>query len=712
MMIRKITKAAAVVCCLLVAFAIAPASAYGESSFSEETIEPTRTINLVYDDSTSMIQSDSTHQFVDTWCQAKYAVEAFAAMLGEKDSLNVYVMSDYDKPHLSLSGKNSASANVKKVHGMKTKSNATPFESVKQAMNDLKSSKSDEKWLVVLTDGQFQRGGDVDGYFAKKPKDVKVMFLGMGPDAGKIREDAGKNIFFKKAKTSKDILDELTTIGQQVFNRAKLEVKGQNTVEFDIPMKELIVFAQGEGVKVSGIKDGKGNPFNSSESALVTYTESKDATSNTQFDTKDIICDKSLQGNVAVFRDGYAEGSYTIDLKGAGSLETIEVYYKPDVKVSAHLKNSKGKEVKGADLKAGDYTVDFSMVKGTTGEEIKNSPLLEPITYEADLYAAGQDVQRIQAGDAVTIGEGDLHIDARAKYLDRYTVSTSLDKSIYKNKGLAFTVKDDPGHTVKKDGFEGEDPLVLKAELDGRDFTEEEWARFDEKKVTIDYAEETKTGMDSFRVEKGQAPGDLNVYPVLPEEIKGETYTDLKLNASYQDKVGKKETWKGADDFAMKISDDRSWFDKHRDLILKLALLLLALLLFCGYIPPFKKRLPKRLKKKPTITSVPTMIGYTGGTDYGKYTKDMVKPFLPYVAETGTIRFVPKTVRGYPQLKVKAAGGRKMNIMNIRSYAGKDSIRFNGNPIQENIKKPMKVTAGLTIEVLTAGKNYTCTLNN
>ena len=86
-----------------------------------ETYVPSRTINLVYDDSGSMIRVGSN--YVDTWCQAKYAMEVFAGMLGEKETLNIYYMSDYVNgsisapPKLTLTGSKDASvteANVKK----------------------------------------------------------------------------------------------------------------------------------------------------------------------------------------------------------------------------------------------------------------------------------------------------------------------------------------------------------------------------------------------------------------------------------------------------------------------------------------------------------------------------------------------------------------------------------------------------------------------
>ena len=107
-----------------------------------ETYVPSRTINLVYDDSGSMIRVGST--YVDTWCQAKYAMEVFAGMLGENETLNIYYMSDYVKettapPKLTLTGSKDATvteANVKKIHDLVTDASDTPFNSVKKAYGE------------------------------------------------------------------------------------------------------------------------------------------------------------------------------------------------------------------------------------------------------------------------------------------------------------------------------------------------------------------------------------------------------------------------------------------------------------------------------------------------------------------------------------------------------------------------------------------------
>lgn len=55
---------------------------------------PKRVIHLVYDDSGSMIRANGAQ--VDRWCQAKYAMEVFAAMLGENDTMHIYYMSAFE----------------------------------------------------------------------------------------------------------------------------------------------------------------------------------------------------------------------------------------------------------------------------------------------------------------------------------------------------------------------------------------------------------------------------------------------------------------------------------------------------------------------------------------------------------------------------------------------------------------------------------------
>lgn len=241
---------------LLLSLLILPALADGASE------EPSRVINVVYDDSGSMIKGKD--QLVDTWCQAKYAMEVFSAMLGSKDTMNIYVISDFENgrisdPRISLSGADGQSANVAKVHEMLTPAGNTPFNTVRKAYSDLAAAGADEKWLVILTDGEFQGVGDINAFFAEKDPSVKVMFLGMGQDAAAIQENQDAGVFFESAATSDQILSKITGICTRIFNRNRLQVDAASqTVSFDVPMSELVVFAQGENVNIEGIADSSG----------------------------------------------------------------------------------------------------------------------------------------------------------------------------------------------------------------------------------------------------------------------------------------------------------------------------------------------------------------------------------------------------------------------------------------------------------------------
>ncbi len=72
--------------------------ALGTTAANADPGVPARIIHLVYDDSGSMIADPETKYktYVDTWCQAKYAMEVLTAMLDENDKLNVYYMSSYN----------------------------------------------------------------------------------------------------------------------------------------------------------------------------------------------------------------------------------------------------------------------------------------------------------------------------------------------------------------------------------------------------------------------------------------------------------------------------------------------------------------------------------------------------------------------------------------------------------------------------------------
>ena len=689
---------------------------------------PTRVINVVYDDSGSMIQMSG--EKYDTWCQAKYSMEVFASMLGEKDTMNIYVMSDYMSgtsapPKLTLSGTDGAANNVSRVHDMLTKAQDTPFRSVEKAYSDLKNATADEKWLVVLTDGEFDEfindsdGGKsaIDKFFAGKSNDIKVMFFAMGAKAAAITENNAQNIYFEKAKSNNEILNKITGICTRIFNSHCLDVNSSDKkFDFDVPMSQLIVFAQGEGVKINGLENGKGKNIKSSGNVSVRYSE-KAATNPSYQDPKIAT---NLVGEVAIFNGDFDSGKYTVNVSNA---ETIEVYYKPNVAIAVYLKNENGEEVTNIeDLESGDYTIEFGFIRTGSNEIVQESKLLGDVKYEAVITNNGTKHEKTYtSGDKIHLEEGELLIDATASFLDYNTVSTMLDYTIYKNKGIEFTAETEPQYLISKEGIT-DTPTEIKLTLDGNAFTKEQWESFEVPEVVLgkrlpeedpdfwkilNFIRKFRPVSD-VKVEKSQEPGKLYLYPTLEDnKVKNGTYVGSEYSISVYSQDGK-AVWEGDFNGQLRVKDTRSFMDREWDVIIKLAFLLVLLFILLGYTPLFKKRFPKSMKGTPTIECKPIPFGRTD-TSLGRFSKDPMSTFVPYVPETGTLTFVPFGTVGIPSMKLKAAGGSKMIIVNTASFAGNRQISIDGESISEDQQKQISKTPSMTIEVKTQQMKYTCT---
>lgn len=699
---RRVHKITSWVLTLLFALALVPAASASASA------APTQIINVVYDDSGSMIETDG--QLVDTWCQAKYAMEVFAALLGTHDTMNVYVMSDFAgggmsaAPKLVLKGGDGQAANVAKVHGMLTAAGGTPFNSVRKAYADLEAAAADEKWLVVLTDGSFQGVDNMDAFFAQKADDVNVMFLGMGPNASQITANPSANIYCEKAATSREILSSITGICTRIFNSDRLEVNvSAKTITFDVPMAELVVFAQGAHVSVNGIVNGSGKEFLSSTQPVSVQYSEQAASNHSEF-----VVARDLKGSVSTFKDDFEAGSYTLDIAGA---DTIEVYYKPNVEIAAYLTDSSGAEVTSMEsLKAGEYTIEFGFVKAGTSERVNNSSLLGDVFYSAVVTNNGVTHEApYSSGDTIYIEEGPLEIDATAHYLEYHSVSTHLDYSIYADKEVALSVIDTPTYAITRDGIDAADPIRVKALLDGREITAEQWAEMSPLSVCADSASQ-EGGYGPFTVEKSEVPGIYEIYPSLSDgDMNTQLYGGCTFLASYDGKHGQ-ATWSGATKGTFEVNDTRTWLDRHMQEIIRWAVILAIALLILGYIPPFKKYLPKKLKKSPGINCSPTVPIVKPTTESGRLTKFRASTLIPYRAQRGTIRFVPSSspVSGIPSLKVKAVGGNGMLILNTADYAGDERIKFDGQPVAAGVTKPMRKGAGTMITVKGQTMTYTC----
>lgn len=682
-------------------------SAVQSRQASAVTNLPTRVIHLVYDDSGSMYETGNKD--VDTWCQAKYSMEVFAAMLGENDTLKIYYMSDYEKdtkkaPRLTLQGKDGAAENVKKLHDQKTVAGNTPFASVKKAYSDLQSLSADEKWLVILTDGEFQGVGGkegIDEYLAGKSSDVKVMFLGMGPNADGITQKSSQDIFYVKAETNSQILSQITGICTRIFNSNRLDVNASSKkFSFDVPMSELIVFAQGANVDIAGIKPESGKLIKCAKSPVQVMYSDCDATNYKNKPTKDLV------GSMATFIDDFAAGNYTLDVSGA---ETIEIYYKPNIEVAAYLTDANGQEVTDAEnLEDGEYVLTFGFVKAGTDEKVAESKLLGDVTYSAKVINNGTLHDKVYAsGDLLKVEEGTLQIDVTASYLEYNTVTTQLYYSVFRNKTVTFEVLDNPYYTVDSEGIVENSEIRIKAKLDGQEFTKEQWDRMELPDISwVDTGRDFK--IEDPVLEKTATPGIFTLKPSLPDGSPSTgTYEDCNYRITYHQEFGK-ETWSGEMIETVGLKDLRSWWERNWDLFVKLVGLGIVLFILAGYLPIFKHYLPKSLKKRPNIYGTSVNLSDEPKERKGTVTKNALSTIIPYIPQRGTIKYVPEG--GFPIMKVRAIKGRRMMLTNIRAFAGRENIKFDGEYIEKESKK-FETGASVTITATKGDWTYECTPN-
>ena len=498
-----------------------------------QTYIKSKTINLVYDDSASMIYDGSAK--VDTWCQAKYAMEVIAAMLGEKDVLNIFYMSDFDakgqiasdNSGLTLRGADEIQTNVDKIHKKVTGCGDTPFNTVKEAYNSLINSQTDEKWLIVFTDGEFEDApDDVRGElleYARSDKKTGVIYLSIGKKA-KVLEGDPENGFYTETADSENVLVKLTQLCNIVFENN--EIKNNGSVTFDVSMKELVVFAQGKNVNITSITDADGKAYKPTKLvSVLSADKATDGSTNEDFkqfaayiDAFNAPSTAGLSGCVATFSDGYKSGKYTIDISGASD---VHVYYKPAVTVDAILCDANGEEVTTKNIEAGVYSVRYFLVDTFTNEKVESSELISNVKFEPSVINVvnGKETEILDVDQSINfdVVPDSLEIGVEATFLKYNTVSSvpktfkvvgsgNLGAEVTENNHYILT----PGGLINK-----ESPFRIHVTAESpegsgnfREISADEWSALEISDLDV-------KGDITVNVKKSDAAGDFEIYPDL-----------------------------------------------------------------------------------------------------------------------------------------------------------------------------------------------------
>lgn len=602
--------------------------------FADVKEQPSRAIHVVYDDSTSMIVDDFSKEPVDRWCQAKYAMEVFASMLGEKDTMSIYAMSDFvysetGSPVLTVSGSESVEARVQSVHDMITAASNTPFESAEQAFTDLQTASADEKWLVILTDGVFNYIDSelgfqerTDEYIAERLNsfiaggEIKVIYLAMAEHAKTIKENEDAGLYFDRADSGDEILGCITDISNQIFQQNKIVVEDNAGYSFstDIPLSEAVIFAQGPNVVITGLENEETGEVIQPESQVsVKYSEKATTLDDSRYQGENLLINDKLTGVVGNFGQMPA-GKYKIKLSG---VTTVEVYYKPNVKIVTRLFDAEGNEMKEGRFIEGTYTLEFGLADPETGE-ILNSTLLGDVEYEAIVSMNGSQ-KEMKSGDQIVLEPGALDISVSGTYLEYNKVEADLSYEVFHaSKPLEFQVD------VPKEGWQlttdaltanGTDHILVTVLLNGEVISQDMWNAMETLNVT------TKDNVN-LHVEKGS---DLGTFKIYPEVFEGDALeTDdgtikIKMDGAFEVDG---ELFEGEGESEFEISSEISLKDKLLHWLKKYWWVLLLIVLLIIIIIAFWKRklLPKKLKAQ-NLEYVPALGIPVGPGSSMKYSK-------------------------------------------------------------------------------------------
>lgn len=571
-----------------------------------------REIAVVFDNSGSMYDAGNT-----AWCGAGYAVEVFAAMMNEKDRLSVYPMWPVEaggKKYSSSSPLTVTPADdLSVIRDMYTpEAWNTPIETITAASQGLASSQADEKWLIVLTDGDtfFENGESMNGSKTEERLEEEltrcnaaenVMYLGIGSVAVMPKVSAGKNVYYAdKATTTAEILTKLTAMSNMIFGRDELKLSG-DTLEFDLPMSKLILFVQGSGVGDVTLTGSEGKQLNAVSQYAPSY-----GTRGAGLDYAGVCAvDTSLQGVVATYEDCDA-GTY--QLSYSGSVTSVGVYYEPDVELSAFLTDEDGQPVDMEALYPGTYRLCYGLAD--KNGNLTNSKLLGETHYSVryDINGEEQTLESDESGWVeVTLGSSDhLNADLSATYLNGYRIEKDNAGLGWPLDGLTPTAHptsrielklEAPQTYVVRSQLEEAQPLTATLLLDGQPMPAELLAQTE---VTVDGE------LDCTVTPNGDGTYTIRL---SPEQSAADGLRRITVQASGTDEYG--EPYQITAEQKLELAKYPQWV-RIAVIALTVLLLLMLFLLFMGM-----KVLPRKIRvSKTNFTVGATAVSGSARTEF------------------------------------------------------------------------------------------------
>ena len=405
-------------------------------------------IAIVFDNSGSMYED------TDRWSQALYAIGVFASMLDydSGDKLGIYPMGEISigKNGKSVSNRLEITkdniSDISKIYSKET--SETILKPAYNAVKYLQKSKAEEKWLIVLTDGEFYYDKSIKEKKSQKSAswlnkkmldlakgDIKVQYLGFA-EASVLNSNVSKNFYASNVSSANELTGELVNICNKIFQRHKVEGFSNGKFSIDVSMNNIIAFVQGKGAEVGSLV---GDDNKLIDKTLDTKIESGIEGTGSDYSAPPA----DISGQVVTF-DACKTGTYTLDYTGSD----VQIFYEPNVKIQSYLTDSNGKKIDvSKSITPGEYKLVYNLVDGETSEDVSNSKLLSPVALSAEVSNNGKK-QTVSSGETIKLdADSNTKILVSGTYLKEYSINNKSDGNfgkinveMPKEKGLKIKV--------------------------------------------------------------------------------------------------------------------------------------------------------------------------------------------------------------------------------------------------------------------------------
>lgn len=478
-----------------------------------------KTIAVVYDNSGSMY-ADNANQPIDRWSQALYALEVFTSMLEENDSMMLYPLNPSDAGAVvTVKGNQDPEKRISETvqalnQATESGSGSTPYAQVGHAAADL-AGISGEKWLVVLTDGDFNERYNAfrlqEMFLDYCLDDIGVVFLSVNGGADLTQfTDPEIGLYAYRSMDGPDVLSKVAQIANIIFSQQILPANhittngNQMILDIDIPVSRLMVLTQGDDAEIISLsKDSQ---------ALTPSSQAKPEVTEENIPRNWVggtLVGEELKGHIHSYTGHNDPGEYVLEVTNTNN---VQVFYIADVELDCILKDEFGALSSTDQHYEGTYELEWSFVD--QNHVSYTSDLLNIVNATGTLtnITTGDELQLDMNTTSVTLKEGEYELSAAVLLAGTDVPITCLHKYVVAPPviPLKFQVLSQPASYMTAGLGKDASPILIKV-INGKtgdELTEAQWKAMD---LTV-----TGGNLD-YLVDKGSAVSTFEIRPTCPK---------------------------------------------------------------------------------------------------------------------------------------------------------------------------------------------------